>query len=200
MEEKKKEKEESTKEEAKKEIEKGKIEIDEIREKEYLRKLEAALFVSARWLSIQELVMLTNINPILLKILLAKLKEEYEKEDRAIIILQRNDLWKMDVKQEYQKITEKLVSGSSEFSKAEQATLALIAYKQPIKQSVVVKIRGNKAYDHIKKFLQLNLIKSKKLGHTLELSLNEEFYNYFSINPNDVGEGEIREIKEIKKE
>ena len=177
--------------------EEEKINIDEEREKEYLRKIEAALFVAGRWLNTQELVMLTNINPILLKILISKLKEKYDNLDGAITIIQRWDLWKMDIKQEYHNITGKLASGSSEFTKAEQATLAIIAYKQPIKQSVIVKIRGNKAYEHIKKFLQLNLIKAKKSGHTKELSLNDEFYNYFSLQPEDVGEGEVGEIKEI---
>jgi segregation and condensation protein B len=59
--------------------------------------------------------------------------------------------------------------------------LAIIAYKQPIKQSVIVKIRGNKAYDHVKKFIELNLVKKKKVGHTNELSLSDEFYDYFNL-------------------
>jgi segregation and condensation protein B len=171
--------------------------LDEGREKEYLRKIEAALFVAGRWLTIQELVMLTNVNPILLKMLIIKLKERYDNIDGAIHIMQRDDLWKMDIKQEYHKMTGKLASGSSEFTKAEQSTLAIISYKQPIKQSVIVKIRGNKAYEHIKKFIQLNLIRGKKIGHTKELSLNDEFYNYFSLHPDDMGYGEIGEIKEL---
>ena len=72
-------------------------------------------------------------------------------------------------------------TGSSEFSKAEQETLAIIAFKQPIKQSVIIKIRGNKAYDHIQKFAGLGLIKKKKTGHTNELSLSEDFYDYFGV-------------------
>ena len=176
--------------------EKKETELDSGREKEYLRKIEAALFVSARWLNLQEIVMLTNINPILLKMLITKLKEKYDNGDSAIHVMQRDDAWKMDVKPEYQGMTGKLASGSSEFTKAEQSTLAIIAYKQPIKQSVIVKIRGNKAYEHVKKFAQLNLIKAKKIGHTKELSLNDEFYNYFSLQPEE-GDGEIGEIKEV---
>jgi len=174
-----------------------KIDIDREREKEYLRKIEAALFVAGRWLNIQELVMLTNINPILLKMLIIKLKERYENNESAIHILQRDNLWKMDIKQDYHKMTGKLASGSSEFTKAEQSTLAIIAYKHPIKQSVIIKIRGNKAYDHIKKFIQLNLVRGKKVGHTKELSLNDEFFNYFSLHPEELG---IEEIEELKQE
>jgi segregation and condensation protein B len=156
-------------------------ELDEIREKEYLKKLEAALFISGRWLSLQQLVMLTDINPILIRQLMDKLVERYAGEEMAIDIVKKEDMWKMDVKSEYVEIVNRLASGSSEFSKAEQETLAIIAYKQPIKQSVVVKIRGNKAYDHIKKFVSLGLIKGKKFGRTKELSLSEEFYDYFHL-------------------
>jgi len=89
------------------------------------------------------------------------------------------------VRQEYTNIINKLATGSSEFTKAEQETLAIIAYKQPIKQSVIIKIRGNKAYEHIKKFSDLGLIKKKKTGHTHELSLSEDFYDYFNVSESE---------------
>jgi segregation and condensation protein B len=88
----------------------------------------------------------------------------------------------MDVKPDYQDIVNKLATGSSEFTKAEQETLAIIAYKQPIKQSVIIKIRGNKAYDHVRRFSELGLIKKKRQGHTHELSLSDDFFDYFNIS------------------
>lgn len=166
-------------------------EIDEAKEREDLRKLEAVFFVSGRFLSMQELISLSDLNPIIIEGLIGKLREKYEKTDSALEIVQKNNLWKMDVRPEYSEIINKLATGSSEFSKAEQETLAIIAFKQPIKQSVIVKIRGNKAYDHIKKFAELNLIRKKKTGHTNELSLSDEFYDYFNLE-------EGKEIKEIR--
>ncbi len=153
--------------------------LDDAKEKNYLNKIEAALFISGRWMDLKELVMITDINPILIRRLMEQLIEKYS--DGAIEILAKEDKWKMDVKPEYTDMVNRLATGSSEFSKAEQETLAIIAYKQPIKQSVVVKIRGNKSYDHIKKFLELGLIKAKKSGRTKELSLSEEFHNYFKL-------------------
>ena len=87
----------------------------------------------------------------------------------------------MDVKSEYHKIVNKLATGSSKFSRSEQETLAIIAYKQPIKQSVLVRIRSNKAYEHIKKFSEQGLIKKKRVGRTYEINLSDEFYNYFNV-------------------
>jgi len=91
----------------------------------------------------------------------------------------------MDVKQDFHFLINRLAGGSSEFSKAEQETLAIIAYKQPIKQSVIIKIRGNKAYDHIHKFRQIGLIKAKKEGHTNILTLSDEFYDYFNVSSSE---------------
>lgn len=161
-------------------------EIDESTEKECMKKLEAIFFVTARFLTMSELISLSDLNPIIIRETIEKLKEKYDNNDSAIEIISRgeegNESWKMDVKREFAGITTKLATGNSEFSKSELETLGIIAYKQPIKQSVVIKIRSNKAYDHIKKFSDLGLIKKKKLGHTNELSLADEFYDYFNLS------------------
>lgn len=160
-------------------------EIEESKEKENQRLLEAIFFVSGRFLTMQDLISLSDLNPLMIRELLEKIKEKYSRDDSAVEIVEKNGMWKMDVRQEFSFIVNKLATGSSEFSKAEQETLAIIAYKQPIKQSVVIKIRGNKGYDHIKKFEDLGLVKKKKLGHTNELLLSDEFYDYFSVSENE---------------
>ncbi len=157
-------------------------EIDWSKEAENIRLIEAIFFVSGRFLSMQELISFSNLNSLVIKESIDKIKERYSKEDSALEILERDNLWKMDVKPEYHNIINKLATGSVEFTKAEQETLAIIAYKQPIKQSIIIKIRGNKAYDHVSKFVQLNLIKKKKEGHTSILTLSEEFYDYFNLS------------------
>ena len=155
-------------------------EIDDALEIENTKKVEAALFISGRYLSLQELVALTDVNPILLKKILEDLGDKYR--NSGIEIVNNNNSWKMDVAQDYLWMVNKLATGSSEFSKAEQETLAIIAYKQPMKQSVLVKIRGNKAYDHIKRFVEMGLINKKKIGHTAELTLTDQFHEYFHLN------------------
>lgn len=168
-------------------------EIDESKEKEDLKKLEAVLFVSGKFLNLSELVSLTNLNPISIRELIEKLREVYDRKDSAIEIVEKSGMWKMDIRREFSFLVNKLATGSSEFSKAEQETLAIIAYKKPIKQSVIIKIRGNKAYEHIKKFSDLGLIKKKKLGHTHELNLGDSFYDYFNVKEREDGGIEIDE-------
>ena len=156
-------------------------EIEGVKQKEDLKSLEAIFFVSGKFLNMQELIALTDLNPVILRDLIDRLKDKYSKEDSAIEIVEKNGMWKMDVRQEYSYIINRLAAGRSEFTKAEQETLAIIAFKQPMKQSIIIKIRGNKAYDHIKKFSDLGLIKKKKQGHTFELSLSDDFYDYFNV-------------------
>lgn len=154
-------------------------EIDGERERESLKKVEATLFIAGKFLSLKELVALTEINPILLRKILEDLAEKYK--ESGIEVVNKEDSWKMDVANEYVGIVNRLATGNAEFSKSEQETLAIIAYKQPIKQSVVIKIRGNKAYEHIKNFVSTGLLNKKKIGHTSELSLKDEFYDYFNL-------------------
>ena len=60
-------------------------------------------------------------------------------------------------------------------------TLAIIAYKQPVTQSEVIKIRGNKAYDHIKSLREQSLISADRKGRTRLLKVTSNFYEYFDI-------------------
>jgi len=143
--------------------------------------VEAALFITGRFVALHELVSLTNINPISLKEILGNLQKKYEKNS-AMIISNRDDRYKMDVRPEFHTLINKLALGEHEFTRAEQETLAVIAYKQPIMQAVIVKIRGNKAYDHIKHLIEVGLVRGKKKSHTLELTLGETFYDYFSLD------------------
>lgn len=161
-------------------------ELDKERDVENARKIEAALFIAGRFLSVAELVALTDINPILLKKALEELQEQYK--ERGVEIVEQNEKWKMDVAAEFSSIVNRLASGESEFSKAEQETLAIIAHKRQMKQSIVVKIRGNKAYDHIKRFVEMGLINKKKIGHTAELTLSDKFHEYFHLD-GKAGEG-----------
>ena len=168
-------------------------EIDSAKQRENLKKLEAIFFVSGKFLTMPELISLTDLNPIILRDLIDRLKDKYSKEDSAIEIIEKNGMWKMDVRQEYLHLINKLAGGRSEFTKAEQETLAIIAFKQPIKQSVIIKIRGNKAYEHIKKFSDLELIRKKKLGHTHELNLSDDFYDYFGVSDFESAKNPLQE-------
>jgi len=55
------------------------------KEKENLEKVEAALFVAGKYLDLQDLIMLTDINPIMLKEILRKLEKKYS--EGALVLI-----------------------------------------------------------------------------------------------------------------
>jgi segregation and condensation protein B len=157
-----------------------------------MERIEALLFISGKWMSEVEIIRITGIDPISLREKIEELKKKYV---GGIIIREKEidgiKYYKMDVKEEYKNYANFLSIKKTEFTKAEQETLALIAYKQPIKQSIIVKMRGNKAYNHIKKLLDYGLINAKKYGHTYLLSLTEKFFEYFDLKKSKNFEREI---------
>ena len=144
-------------------------------------RVEALLFSSARWMSEDELSRLTRFHHDTIKQILKDLKEEYDKRESAVTMLHDRGKWKLTTKDQYFGDIKKIV-GQTELTKTILETLSVIAFKYPIKQSDLIKIRTNKAYDHIKKFRQLGLVNAKRMGHTLELELSDEFYEYFNVH------------------
>ncbi len=172
--------------------------VFDIKETEAKEKVEAALFIAAKFMTLQELIVLTDVNPIMVKEILHDLEKKYSQG--AIRLIHRGNSWKMDIAGKYHYMINRLATGAEEFTKAEQETLAVIAYKQPIKQSVVIKIRGNKAYDHIGKFRETGLVSATKEGHTKILTLSDDFYEYFNVDKRENGkrEGEEQDKRDDK--
>jgi len=87
---------------------------------------------------------------------------------------------KLTIKKEYLYLTEKLLS-DCEFDMPTQETLAVVAYKNPVLQCDVIKMRGNKAYDHIKLLKDEGFVLSEKSGRTRLLKLAPKFFDYFDV-------------------
>jgi len=161
------------------------------------KKVEALLFIAGKFLNDAQIVRAIGIDPISLHEVINKLKEKYKDSALNLVEMEIDGIkhYKMEVKDEYKDLAMQLV-GKQEFSKAEQETLALIAYKQPIKQSIIIKMRSNKAYEHIKKFIAYGLVNAKPQGHTSVLSLTDKFYEYFDVKK----EKRAQESNDEKKE
>lgn len=112
-----------------------------------------------------------------------QLLEEMELSDlsdvKGVHIIQEGGIWKMSVKPEMTHKVRDLIP--PELPVALTKTLAIIAAKKPVKQSVVVRIRGNKAYDHVKKLENLGFVTSQRFGSTKILDLTEKFFKYFQL-------------------
>lgn len=157
------------------------------------KKIEAVLFTTGRLMTYEEIANATGLSLDVIKTLLTELKNDYDQKDSAMTIQQVDDKFKLNIKKEYGQITNKLVS-TSELDSPTTKTLAIIAFKNPALQSDVIKIRGNKAYDHIERLKSEGLVTSERHGRTRLLKLTPKFYEYF-----DTAEPAIKEkFKEIE--
>ncbi len=152
-------------------------------------KIEAILFTTGRFLTIDEISRLSSIGSIgFIKQVLEKLREDYSKRETALeIIKDEKNRWKLNIRKDYLYLTEELLS-DAELDKPTQETLAIIAYRQPAIQSDVINYRGNKAYDHIRKLKEEGFVLSERFGRTKLLKLTPKFFDYF-----DVVEDELKE-------
>lgn len=151
------------------------------------KKIEAILYTLGKFITAEEIAKILDTTPKTVEKNLDKLKQLYQKQDSALTIQTIENKYKLNIKKEHAHLTNKLLS-DTEMDKPTTNTLAIIAYKSPVTQSEVIKIRGNKAYDHIKQLKESNLITSKRHGRTRLLKLSEHFYDYF-----DVAEKELKE-------
>jgi len=139
--------------------------------------LEAALFMSSRPLMLDELGKILGVSSLgYVKEMLEKLQKEYE--GRGMEIVSSPQGWLMQVRSELLPKVAHLTP-YSDISEGCKRTLALIAYKEPVEQSEIIKLQGNKAYSYIKQLHRRNLVKSEKKGRTRTLRLTKEFERYF---------------------
>jgi len=139
--------------------------------------VEAALFMSSKPMELNQLAKITGLNSLgYLKEVLTELENDYK--DRGMQIVKTPMGWEMQVNQEILPKVAHLTPYSN-LSEGCKRTLALVVYKEPVKQSEVIKIQGNKAYSYIKTLIKMGLIKTYKEGHTKVLKLTQEFERYF---------------------
>jgi len=148
--------------------------------------IEAALFMSPKPLTLEELNSIAEVNSRLeTKAMLTELMSFYNSRKSALEIAETQIGYQMRVKEEYEEKVQHFAQNTM-FNRGVMKTLALIAYKQPINQSLVVQLRNNKAYDHLKLLLEQGFIKKEPKGRTFVLSTTTKFIEYFG---KDFGKG-----------
>lgn len=154
--------------------------------------LEASLFMSSRPLMLDELAKISGINSLgYLKQLLVRLQKEYE--PRGMEIANGRGGWKMQVRQHLLQHVAHLTP-YSDVPEGCKRTLALIVYKEPMKQADLIRIQGNKAYTYIKDLRKRGLVKTEKKGRTIVVKLTQEFERYFGDERKKIRDAMIKEF------
>jgi len=163
---------------------------------EVRKKVEALLFASSKGLTVKEIAEKLNLKEEEAIEALEELRKKYSDGEGSIEVVEELGIWKMRVRPVIAKYLKDIVK--PEISKSVLETLAYIAYKSPVKQSEVVKFRGNKAYKHIKELIEMGFISSKKFSRTLLLEITQRFYEYFDVKAGE--EKYLFQNLDIKKE
>ncbi len=148
------------------------------------KEVEAILFAAGRPMHIAEILRLCSVkNEEKITTALNELKTDYEKRDTSLNILKQGENYKLMIKDKYIDSVRE-INPHTELSKTVMETLAVIAWKTPAKQSDIIKVRTNKAYDHIKTLEEMAFITKEKHGRTYLIRLTKNFFEYFDL-PNE---------------
>ena len=158
--------------------------------------LEAALFMANKPVTIKDLKKILRCDEERIKQVVAELKEDLKTDNRGIHLIETEEGYQMKVKPKFVPRVRHLTP-FQELSRGLLRVLAIVAYKQPVTQSDIVKVIGNRTYEYVKILEQKGLIKTVKQGRTKALFATKGFAEYFGFeNPEDVKtllEGIIKE-------
>lgn len=143
-------------------------------------RVEALLFASGKPLSVKELTEALDspdFRPI--QQALKHLQRTYDGRQTALEIRRVGDRYALQLREEF-------VPGAHSVTPVEMPprtlkALTLIAYHQPILQSLLARMLGDAAYEEVARLRGMNLIHVEPHGATLELRTTKLFAEYFGI-------------------
>lgn len=143
------------------------------------RIIESALFISARSMSLEELMKLTGLAaPGFVKSMLDELRNEYEGRGSAVEVAEIDGKWLMRVKDAYSEKV-KVFAQQAEVGRSALRTLAYIAKHDGILKSEVVDRIGSQVYQDVQELAQSGFVKQVKAGRSKRLFLTDKFKQYF---------------------
>jgi len=153
------------------------------RVKTKLALIEAALYVTGKPLDLKTLGAIVGFrSEEKVRDLGRVLKEKYGSEATALEVLELSDgRFVMQLKPQYVSDVKRLATRQL-LTPGPMKTLSFIAYRQPITQSYVAKVRGNLAYSHVKQLREVGLISEERLGRTKVLRTTPNFADYFNLS------------------
>ena len=145
--------------------------------------VEAALYAAGRPLSIEDLDRVSKAGGRAeTESLLADLTKEYGERESALEIVETSKgRFALQLKPEYSAKVSRLSAGGL-LSLGTLKTLALIALRQPIKQSELIGIRGGHSYEHIHRLEGLGFVKREPSGRSVTLTTTKMFAEYFGFD------------------
>ncbi len=150
--------------------------------------IEAALYVTGRPIDLKTLGSVTGFrSEDKTREIARQLKAKYGNNGSCLEILELSDgRFVMQLKPQYVKHVKRLATRQL-LTSGPMKTLSFIAYRQPVTQSYLAKVRGNLTYSHVKQLREMGLITEERLGRTKILRTTPNFADYFNLSHDLVG-------------
>lgn len=146
--------------------------------------LEAILFTTHEPLQKEDIIKSLKIGADKVDELIAELKKKYSEPHYGISL---SDIggYRLVVKPEYiDKVSH--LTPHADLSRGVLRVLSIIAFHEPVDQSEIVKIVGNRTYEYVKELKERGLVKSEKKGRTRVLHTTPHFEEYFNIKKGEL--------------
>jgi segregation and condensation protein B len=150
--------------------------------------VESLLFSAGKRLTVEELAGLCKEeNHDAIRAALEILRKELDEKQSSLMLVEEGSGWKLTVREKYIQVVKKVVK-TPELPKSLLETLAVVAYKAPVLQSQVIKIRTNKAYRHLDELEEMGYLTREKKGRSKLIKLTQKFFDYFDVPPEKLKE------------
>jgi segregation and condensation protein B len=145
--------------------------------------IEAALYVTGRPIDIKTLGSVIGFrSEDKTREIARQLKANYGANGSCLEILELSDgRFVMQLKPQYVTHVKRLTTRQL-LTSGPMKTLSFIAYRQPITQSYLARVRGNLTYSHVKQLRETGLVAEERLGRTKVLRTTPNFADYFNLS------------------
>ena len=149
--------------------------------------VEAMLFAHAEPVTAQRLAAVLEVEEDAVSRLLYALRDEYENEERGLVLLMLEDRWQLAAKPVYGAYIKAILDTrrNTPLSSAAMETLAVIAYNQPVSRSFIEQVRGVDSTSPVQTLLQKGLIEEAGRldlpGHPVAFATTDVFLRTFGL-------------------
>ena len=142
--------------------------------------VEAILFAAGKPMSVKEVtdaLGLGDYRPVLKAV--RTLEKTYGNRQSALEVRKVGDRYALQLEEKYVPTVHSVTP--VEMAPRTLKALTLVAYHQPILQSVLVRMIGDVAYEEVQHLRTIGLVHTEPKGSTLELTTTRRFAEYFGI-------------------
>ena len=164
------------------------------------KRVEAVLFAVGKEISTERVASLCSLEVKEAQKHIKQLQKEYAERDHSLQIAQKENGWNLTVRDQFIPLVSSIVS-STELEQPLMDTLAVIAWRYPVVQSEIIKLRSSAAYEHMSRLVEQGFIAKERFGRTYKVKLTKKFFNYFDLPSEQAKQAFLEQVpKELLQE